>query len=75
MTATTPVIINVYDLADFNAYLNWAGLGAYHTGVQCHGREYAFGGALNHAKMGRRYNTAAIFVLLRQGSGDSKDDC
>eukprot|EP00892_Ulva_mutabilis_P011658 jgi/Ulvmu1/8865/UM049_0047.1 len=43
MTASTPVIVNVYDLADFNSYLNWAGLGAYHTGVQCHGREYAFG--------------------------------
>lgn len=39
----SPVIVNVYDLADFNFYLNWCGLGAYHSGLQVHGREYAYG--------------------------------
>ena len=39
-----PVIVNVYDLADFNAYLNWCGMGAYHSGLQVHGREWAYGG-------------------------------
>jgi len=39
-----PVYLNVYDLHQANAYVFPVGLGAYHTGVQINGKEYAFGG-------------------------------
>uniref|UniRef100_A0A7N0T9U4 PPPDE domain-containing protein n=1 Tax=Kalanchoe fedtschenkoi TaxID=63787 RepID=A0A7N0T9U4_KALFE len=38
-----PVYLNVYDLTSINGYAYWLGLGAYHSGVQVHGVEYAFG--------------------------------
>ncbi|KAG8379743.1 hypothetical protein BUALT_Bualt07G0121100 [Buddleja alternifolia] len=37
------VHLNVYDLTSMNGYAYWLGLGAYHSGVQVHGVEYAFG--------------------------------
>ncbi|EPS60489.1 hypothetical protein M569_14316, partial [Genlisea aurea] len=40
---TTPVCVNVYDLTPMNQYLYWAGLGIFHSGVEVHGVEYAFG--------------------------------
>ncbi|CAI9104474.1 OLC1v1003153C1 [Oldenlandia corymbosa var. corymbosa] len=39
----TPVYLNVYDLTPINGYLYWAGIGVFHTGVEVHGIEYAFG--------------------------------
>ncbi|GLT58152.1 hypothetical protein SLA2020_310710 [Shorea laevis] len=39
----TPVFLNVYDLTTVNDYVYWAGLGIFHTGVEVHGIEYAFG--------------------------------
>ncbi|BAT82737.1 hypothetical protein LR48_Vigan01g334100 [Vigna angularis] len=39
----TPVYLNVYDLTPVNGYVYWAGLGIYHSGVEVHGVEYAFG--------------------------------
>ncbi|KAK2452420.1 hypothetical protein P8452_00191 [Trifolium repens] len=39
----TPVYLNVYDLTPKNGYVYWAGLGIYHSGVEVHGVEYAFG--------------------------------
>ena len=39
-----PVRINIYDLGEFNGYLSWLGLGIFHSGVEVHGKEYAFGG-------------------------------
>jgi len=48
------VYLNVYDLkipedptavGRWNSYLYWGGLGLYHSGVQVHGKEYAFGGS------------------------------
>ncbi|KAH9624662.1 hypothetical protein KSS87_001672 [Heliosperma pusillum] len=39
----TPVYLNVYDLTPVNGYMYWAGLGIFHTGVEVHGSEYAFG--------------------------------
>nr|AFK46659.1 unknown [Lotus japonicus] len=39
----TPVYLNVYDLTPMNGYVHWAGLGIYHSGVEVHGVEYAFG--------------------------------
>ncbi|KAL6509524.1 hypothetical protein OROGR_022834 [Orobanche gracilis] len=42
-TGATPVYLNVYDLTPINGYAYWLGLGIYHSGVQVHGVEYAFG--------------------------------
>ncbi|XP_039015559.1 deSI-like protein At4g17486 [Hibiscus syriacus] len=39
----TPVYLNVYDLTPTNGYFYWAGLGIFHSGVEVHGVEYAFG--------------------------------
>ncbi|CAH8356170.1 unnamed protein product [Eruca vesicaria subsp. sativa] len=38
-----PVYLNVYDLTPINGYAYWFGLGIYHSGVEVHGIEYAFG--------------------------------
>ncbi|KAJ9702649.1 hypothetical protein PVL29_004402 [Vitis rotundifolia] len=42
-TGSVPVYLNVYDLTPMNGYAYWLGLGIYHSGVQVHGVEYAFG--------------------------------
>lgn len=39
-----PVRVNVYDLTPQNNVMYWMGVGVYHTGVEVHGVEYAFGG-------------------------------
>ncbi|KAL9271999.1 DeSI-like protein [Drosera capensis] len=31
---STPVYLNVYDMISMNKYLNWAGLGVFHSGVE-----------------------------------------
>ena len=48
-----PVYLNVYDLTPINGYAYWFGLGVYHSGVQVHGVEYAFGA--------HEYPTTGIF--------------
>lgn len=48
-----PVTVNVYDLGDFNGYLTWFGVGIFHSGVEVHGKEYAFGGASKLAPRGK----------------------
>ncbi|PWA45138.1 hypothetical protein CTI12_AA520260 [Artemisia annua] len=40
---SVPVYLNVYDLTSMNGCAYWFGLGVYHSGVQVHGVEYAFG--------------------------------
>nr|GEY42192.1 hypothetical protein [Tanacetum cinerariifolium] len=40
---SVPVYVNVYDLTSMNGYAYWLGLGVYHSGVQVHGVEFAFG--------------------------------
>lgn len=50
-TGTVPVYLNVYDLTPINGYAYWLGLGIYHSGVQVHGVEYAFG-AHEHSTTG-----------------------
>ncbi|KAL3528948.1 hypothetical protein ACH5RR_008270 [Cinchona calisaya] len=50
---TVPVYLNVYDLTSFNGYAYWLGLGVYHSGLQVHGVEYAFGA--------HEYSTTGIF--------------
>ncbi|KAK6127882.1 hypothetical protein DH2020_038390 [Rehmannia glutinosa] len=47
------VYLNVYDLTSMNGYAYWLGLGVYHSGVQVHGVEYAFGA--------HEYPTTGIF--------------
>ncbi|MQL71193.1 hypothetical protein Taro_003507 [Colocasia esculenta] len=42
-TGTVLVYLNVYDLTPINGYAYWLGLGIYHSGVQVHGVEYAYG--------------------------------
>ncbi|GAB2284952.1 hypothetical protein Dimus_019407 [Dionaea muscipula] len=42
-TGSVPVYLNVYDLTPINGYAYWLGLGVYHSGVQVHEVEYAFG--------------------------------
>ncbi|PKA65507.1 DeSI-like protein [Apostasia shenzhenica] len=42
-TGVVPVYLNVYDLTPINGYAYWLGLGVYHSGVQVHGVEYAYG--------------------------------
>ncbi|WOL06432.1 deSI-like protein [Canna indica] len=42
-SGAVPVHLNVYDLTPFNGYAYWFGLGIYHSGVQVHGVEYAYG--------------------------------
>ncbi|KAJ1697518.1 hypothetical protein LUZ63_006030 [Rhynchospora breviuscula] len=43
MSGEAPVYLNVYDLTPMNGYIYWAGLGIFHSGVEVHGVEYAFG--------------------------------
>ncbi|XP_002994019.2 deSI-like protein At4g17486 [Selaginella moellendorffii] len=40
---SVPVFLNVYDLTAYNDYAYWFGLGIFHSGVEVHGVEYAFG--------------------------------
>ncbi|CAN4107570.1 unnamed protein product [Withania somnifera] len=51
----TPVYLNVYDLTPVNGYFYWAGIGVFHTGVEVHGIEYAFGA--------HDYPTSGVFEL------------
>ncbi|KAK9281089.1 hypothetical protein L1049_003982 [Liquidambar formosana] len=52
-SGSAPVYLNVYDLTSINGYAYWLGLGVYHSGVQVHGVEYAFGA--------HEYPTTGIF--------------
>ncbi|KAL3633090.1 hypothetical protein CASFOL_026074 [Castilleja foliolosa] len=47
------VHLNVYDLSSMNGYAYWLGLGVFHSGVQVHEVEYAFGA--------HEYPTTGIF--------------
>ncbi|KAK1407107.1 hypothetical protein QVD17_38718 [Tagetes erecta] len=40
---SVPVYLNVYDLTSMNGYGYWIGIGVFHSGVQVHGVEYAYG--------------------------------
>jgi hypothetical protein len=51
---STTVRLNVYDLTEVNNSLYWCGLGAFHTGVEVYGVEYAFGG--------HSYDTSGLFA-------------
>jgi deubiquitinase DESI2 len=56
----TEVYVHVYDLVyDVNQYLYPLGLGIYHSSVEVHGKEYAFGG---HA-----YNDSGVFSSSTPG--------
>lgn len=48
------VLINVYDLMPHNDYLHFAGLGAYHSGLEVHSREYSFGG--------HEFSSSGVFI-------------
>ncbi|GAA0165663.1 cysteine protease [Lithospermum erythrorhizon] len=53
--ANAPVYLNVYDLTPLNGYVYWAGLGIFHSGVEVHGAEYAFGA--------HDYTTSGVFKV------------
>ncbi|KAL2653786.1 hypothetical protein R1flu_021914 [Riccia fluitans] len=42
-TSHVPIYLNVYDLTPMNGYVYWIGLGIFHSGIEVHGSEYAFG--------------------------------
>ncbi|GAB2293656.1 hypothetical protein Dimus_027868 [Dionaea muscipula] len=52
-SGSIPVYLNVYDIYSFNGYAYWFGLGVFHSGVQVHGMEYAYGA--------HKYPTTGIF--------------
>eukprot|EP01018_Ginkgo_biloba_P007173 Gb_35129 [translate_table: standard] len=54
-TGNVRVYLNVYDLTPMNGYTYWFGLGIYHSGVEVHGVEYAFGA--------HEYPTSGIFEV------------
>ncbi|XP_042506570.1 deSI-like protein At4g17486 isoform X2 [Macadamia integrifolia] len=47
--------LNVYDLTPINNYLYWFGLGIYHSGIEVHGMEFAFGA--------HEYPTSGVFEV------------
>lgn len=49
------VYLNVYDLTPINNYLYWIGLGVFHSGIETHGLEYAFGA--------HEYPTSGVFEV------------
>lgn len=51
----THVFLNVYDLTPMNNYLYWVGLGIFHSGIEVHGMEYAFGA--------HEYPTSGVFEV------------
>ncbi|XP_048430257.1 LOW QUALITY PROTEIN: deSI-like protein At4g17486 [Pyrus x bretschneideri] len=52
---SAPVYLNVYDLTPANGYVYWAGLGIFHSGVEVHGVEYAFGA--------HEYSSSGVFEV------------
>ena len=50
-----PVYLNVYDLTPMNGYVYWVGLGIFHSGIEAHGAEYAFGA--------HDYSTSGVFEV------------
>ncbi|XP_068654135.1 deSI-like protein At4g17486 [Aristolochia californica] len=54
-TGNAPVYLNVYDLTPMNGYMYWAGFGIFHSGVEVHGVEYAFGA--------HDYSTSGVFEV------------
>lgn len=56
--------MNIYDLHPYNRWVNWIGLGAYHTGIEIHGIEYSFG-----------YNTSGgtgVFEVQPREAGNAR---
>ncbi|KAH9618497.1 hypothetical protein KSS87_004557 [Heliosperma pusillum] len=51
----TRLYLNVYDLTPVNHYLYWFGLGIFHSGIQVHGTEYAFGA--------HKYSSSGVFEV------------
>ncbi|XP_076951874.1 deSI-like protein At4g17486 [Bidens hawaiensis] len=47
--------LNVYDLTPVNNYMYWFGLGIFHSGIEAHGMEYAFGA--------HEYSSSGIFEV------------
>ncbi|XP_058085593.1 deSI-like protein At4g17486 isoform X2 [Magnolia sinica] len=51
----THLYLNVYDLTPVNSYLYWFGFGIFHTGIEVHGVEYAYGA--------HEYPTSGVFEV------------
>ncbi len=48
-TAKIQISVNVYDLMPGNEKLRWAGIGAFHSGLEISDWEYSFGGHKNNS--------------------------
>ncbi|KAK3428960.1 hypothetical protein EUGRSUZ_E00380 [Eucalyptus grandis] len=53
------LFLNVYDLTPINNYLYWFGLGIFHSGIEAHGLEYAFGA--------HEYPSSGVFEVEPKG--------
>jgi len=51
--------LNVYDLTPLNNYMYWFGVGIFHSGIEAHGVEYAFGA--------HDYHTSGVFEVEPKG--------
>eukprot|EP01112_Ceratiomyxa_fruticulosa_P006509 TRINITY_DN1731_c0_g1_i1.p1 TRINITY_DN1731_c0_g1~~TRINITY_DN1731_c0_g1_i1.p1 ORF type:complete len:209 (-),score=17.46 TRINITY_DN1731_c0_g1_i1:152-778(-) len=49
------VILNIYDLHPYNKYVNFLGMGVYHSAIEVYGTEYSFGG--------HNYSITGIFTV------------
>ena len=61
-TSSIPVLLNVYDLSPLNAaFLNHAGCGVHHSGVEINGTEYSFAGGAGVFEDSPRMAGGAVF--------------
>ncbi|XP_015926765.1 deubiquitinase DESI2 isoform X2 [Parasteatoda tepidariorum] len=62
---SSPVILNVYDMYWTNDYTAPLGIGVFHSGVEVHDIEFAYGG--------HPFNFSGIFEIVPRDAGDLGD--
>eukprot|EP00127_Corallochytrium_limacisporum_P005824 Clim_evm5s212 gene=Clim_evmTU5s212 len=65
----TPVLLHIYDMHWANEYAHYIGMGAYHSGVEVYGKEYAYGA---HAQPGTGVFTTLPLALAHMPQPDLK---
>ena len=76
--AAEPVVVNVYDLAAGNDYMHPLGFGAFHSGLEVHGREYTFSssGVFSHMPRGAPgapFRESVVVGEVRMSSREVED--